>query len=86
MLSSDDITNYNNTWFKINSVEETFMGVRLVKAFEVARKNGGAQAQFRLAIRAGMSIKKAEKEPDNQRNILKMQMALTEVLGKQMEI
>lgn len=62
------------------------MGVRLVKAFEVARKNGGVQAQCRLAIKVGMSVKKAEKEPDNQRNIVKMQVALTEVLGKQMEI
>lgn len=62
------------------------MAERLLKAFEIAKQQAGTQAQFRLAIRSGMSMVKAEKEPDNEVNLSRMKAALKEVLGREMEM
>ncbi len=62
------------------------MGVRLVKAFDIAKENGGTQAQFRLAIRAAMSMMKAESIPDDETSVSKMQAALRDILGKEVKI
>lgn len=62
------------------------MGSRLVKAFDIAKENGGTQAQFRLAIRAAMSMMKAESAPDDEMSVLKMKTALKEILGKEVQI
>jgi len=62
------------------------MSERLLKAFQVAKEVGGVQAQFRLAIRSGMSIVKAEKAPDNEANLVKMKHALTEIIGREVDI
>jgi hypothetical protein len=62
------------------------MGKRLIKAFDIAKEEAGTQAQFRLSIRSGMSIVRAEKEPDNDHNLSKMKIALGAVLGKMVEI
>ncbi len=62
------------------------MAERLLKAFEIAKQQAGTQAQFRLAIRSGMSMVKAEKEQDNEVNLSRMKAALKEVLGREVEM
>ncbi len=62
------------------------MAKRLMNAFEIAKEIAGIQAQFRLAIRSGMSVVKAEREPDTDSNVSRMKLALSEVLGKPVEI
>ncbi len=58
------------------------MGAKLLKAFDIAKDEGGVQVQMRLAMKSGMSSTKAGGEPDSPENIQKMEAALKEVTGK----
>jgi hypothetical protein len=62
------------------------MGVKLKKGFEIVMKEGGLQAQMRLAMKSGMSSEKAGTLPDSPDNISKMEAALKTVLGKDVKL
>ena len=56
------------------------MGVKLLKYYEFAKQKGGFEAQMRLAMKTGISAKKAENVPDSPENIQKFKKALKEIL------
>lgn len=58
------------------------MGKRLLKAFTIARDEGGIMAQTRLAMKFGKSAQMVENIPDSLEDVKKMQDALAEVTGK----
>jgi len=62
------------------------MGTRLLKAFEIAKDDGGVKLQMRLAMKSGMSSSKAGSEPDSPENIEKVEAALKEVTGKAVKL
>ena len=63
------------------------MGTKLSKAFDiVVNEGGGLQEKMRLAMKSGMSQKKAGSESDSPENIQKMEAALKEVLGKSIKL
>ncbi|GEM_PF-1831469 len=62
------------------------MGKKLIQAFEIAKQEKGIQAQFRLAIRCGMSLVKAEEVPDDETYVANMKLALEQIIGKKVEL
>lgn len=62
------------------------MGDKLVKAFDMAKSEGGIQAELRLAMKSGMSRKKAEAETDAPELVSKLEAALEELLGKPLKL
>jgi hypothetical protein len=59
------------------------MGVRLTKAYDLAKAHGGLPAQMRLAIKTLIPSEKAKTEPDSDVNINKFKEALKEILNTQ---
>ncbi|RPI79966.1 MAG: hypothetical protein EHM45_00800 [Desulfobacteraceae bacterium] len=62
------------------------MGEKLVKAFEMAQKDGGAKASLRLTMITGISVFLAPTAPDTAENLAKAEQALKEVLGKDVKL
>ena len=62
------------------------MGKRLLKAFEVAKSDGGLQFTMRLAMKSGMSQDRAASSPDSSEAIAKMEAAFKEVTGKAIKL
>jgi hypothetical protein len=58
------------------------MGQKLIKFYELAKAEGGAMAQMRLAMKTNLPSTKAGEAPDSPENIATFKAAYKEVLGK----
>ncbi len=58
------------------------MGKQMEKAYDIAEKAGGLQYQMRLALKVGMTRKKAADQPDDPALLQKLEKALKEITGK----
>ncbi len=70
----------------ITEEKERFMGVKLKKAFDIAKDNGGIQSQMRLAMKTGITSDKAEKAPDSAEVLKKAEEALKDITGKNVKL
>lgn len=62
------------------------MAEKLLHAFEIAKNELGVHAQFKLALRTGLSMVTAAETEDNEDNIRLMEEALKDILGKEVQL
>jgi len=58
------------------------MGQKLLMCYDIAKQEGGMQAQMRLAMMTGIASPKAADAPDSPDNLDKFRNALKEITGK----
>lgn len=58
------------------------MGQKLLKFYDLAKAEGGAMAQMRLAMKTTIPSTKAAEAPDSPENLAKFKSAFREVTGK----
>ena len=58
------------------------MGLRLVKLYEFAEKNGGLPLKMRIAMKTGVPSAKAQAAPDSDELINKARAVIKEVTGR----